>query len=219
MSSLEPAAVSSRSAKPYFLCFALSRHTPSRSRRAWRPSLCHRRVTHSRNRRIEEVTGGHEADRARVQEEPCGPHRTRTASRRFGTVRHQVELRDLARDRSLGGGGHEPSAGPNGIRGSRVEDLVQARGVVEQPVPVGEGSDHLATRCRFQVALGSSLIVGSVAVTPVNSRTPTSRSRFETADPPGRVRESHLEAVRAANGTRDGRRSHPRIGGPPLARP
>jgi len=70
-----------------------------------------------------------------------------------------------------------------------------------------------------QVALGSSWIVGSVAVTPVNSRTPTSRSRFATADPPGRVRESHPEAVRAANGTRAGRRSHPRIRRPPHARP
>jgi hypothetical protein len=58
-------------------------------------------------------------------------------------------------------------------------------------------------------------IIGSVAVTPVNSRTPTSRSRFATADPLGRVRESHPGAVRAANGTRSGRRSHPCLRGPP----
>ena len=51
------------------------------------------------------------------------------------------------------------------------------------------------------------------------SRTPTSRSRFATADLPGRVRESHPGAVRAANGTRAGRRSHPRIRRPPHARP
>ena len=57
------------------------------------------------------------------------------------------------------------------------------------------------------------------AGTPVSSRTPTSRSRFATADRPGRVRESHPGAVRAANGTRAGRRSHPRIRGPPHARP
>src|SRR5712692_6497035 len=45
-------------------------------------------------RRIQEVTGGHEEHRARVQEEPCGPHRTRedTASRRFGTVRPRVQI-------------------------------------------------------------------------------------------------------------------------------
>src|SRR5712692_8371572 len=40
-------------------------------------------------RRIHEVTGGHEEDRIRVQEELRGHHRTRedTAPRRFGTVR------------------------------------------------------------------------------------------------------------------------------------
>jgi hypothetical protein len=57
------------------------------------------------------------------------------------------------------------------------------------------------------------------AVTPVNSRRPTSRSRFATADPLGRVRESHPGAVRAANGTRACRRSHPPVRGPPHARP
>jgi hypothetical protein len=55
------------------------------------------------------------------------------------------------------------------------------------------------------------------AVRPVNSRRPTSRSRFATADPLGRVHESHPGAVRAANGTRaagaltlpsGGRRTH-----------
>ena len=54
---------------------------------------------------------------------------------------------------------------------------------------------------------------------PVNSRRPTSRSRFATADPPGRVRASHPGAVRAANGTRACRRSHPPVPGPPHARP
>src|SRR6266849_5707702 len=52
-------------------------------------------VSRSRGtRRIQEVTGGHEEHRARVQEEPCGPHRTRedTASRRFGTVRPRVQI-------------------------------------------------------------------------------------------------------------------------------
>jgi hypothetical protein len=54
---------------------------------------------------------------------------------------------------------------------------------------------------------------------PVSSRTPTSRSRFATADRPGRVRESHPGAVRAANGTPAGRRSHPRLRAPPHALP
>src|SRR5207302_10715828 len=53
---------------------------------------------------------------------------------------------------------------------------------------------------------------------PVNSQTPTSRSRFATADPPGRGRESHPEVVRAANGTRAGRQSRHRIRGPLHAR-
>ena len=57
------------------------------------------------------------------------------------------------------------------------------------------------------------------AVTPVSSRTLTSRSRFATADPLGRVRESHRGAVRAANGTRACRYSHPRIRGRPHAQP
>ncbi len=40
-------------------------------------------------RRIHEVTGGHEEDPIRLQEEPRGHHRTRedTPLRRFGTVR------------------------------------------------------------------------------------------------------------------------------------
>jgi hypothetical protein len=60
---------------------------------------------------------------------------------------------------------------------------------------------------------------GDLDFTPVNSRRPTSRSRFATADPLGRVRESHPGAVRAANGTRACRRSHPPVPGPPHARP
>jgi hypothetical protein len=42
-------------------------------------------------RRIHEVTGGHEEDQIRVQEEPRGHDRTRedTPLRRFGTVRHK----------------------------------------------------------------------------------------------------------------------------------
>src|SRR5438445_349028 len=42
---------------------------------------------------------------------------------------------------------------------------------------------------------------------------------FATADRRGRVRESHSGVVRAANGTRACRRSHPRVRGPPHARP
>src|SRR5439155_9964540 len=46
-------------------------------------------------RRIHEVTGGHEEDPIRVQEEPRGHHRTRedTPLRRFGTVRLRVQSR------------------------------------------------------------------------------------------------------------------------------
>ena len=45
-------------------------------------------------RRIHEVTGGHEEDPIRVQEEPRGNHRTRedTPLRRFGTVRPRVQI-------------------------------------------------------------------------------------------------------------------------------
>src|SRR5437667_11169954 len=45
-------------------------------------------------RRIHEVTGGHEEDPIRVQEEPRGHHRTRedTPLRRFGTVRPRVQI-------------------------------------------------------------------------------------------------------------------------------
>src|SRR2546422_20377 len=45
-------------------------------------------------RRIHEVTGGHEEDPFRVQEEPRGHHRTRedTPLRRFGTVRPRVQI-------------------------------------------------------------------------------------------------------------------------------
>src|SRR6266550_7575458 len=45
-------------------------------------------------RRIHEVTGGHEEDPFRVQEEPSGHHRTRedTPLRRFGTVRPRVQI-------------------------------------------------------------------------------------------------------------------------------
>src|ERR1700674_5652194 len=45
-------------------------------------------------RRIHEVTGGHEQDPIRVQEEPPGHHRTRedTPLRRFGTVRPRVQI-------------------------------------------------------------------------------------------------------------------------------
>ena len=45
-------------------------------------------------RRIHEVTGGHEEDRIRVQEEPRGHHRTRedTALPRFGTVRPRFQI-------------------------------------------------------------------------------------------------------------------------------
>src|SRR5437899_9633367 len=45
-------------------------------------------------RRIQEVTGGHEEDPIRVQEEPRGHHRTRedTPLRRFGTVRPRVQI-------------------------------------------------------------------------------------------------------------------------------
>ena len=70
-------------------------------------------------------------------------------------------------------------------------------------------------RRRLEALVGQD----SQAVTPVSSRTPTSRSRCATADPPGRVLESPPGAVRAANGTRAGRRSHPRIRGRPHARP
>jgi hypothetical protein len=56
------------------------------------------------------------------------------------------------------------------------------------------------------------------AVTPVSSRRPTSRCRFATADRQGRGRGSHPGAVRAASGTRAGRRA-PRIRGPPHAPP
>ena len=40
---------------------------------------------------------------------------------------------------------------------------------------------------------------------PINSRIPTSRCRFATADRPGQDRESHPAAGRAASGTRAGR--------------
>src|SRR6266487_4825823 len=69
-----------------------------RSRDARLNYLASRRVTGvSRTRgtrRIQEVTGGHEEDPARVLEEPCGQLRTRedTASRRFGTVRPRVQI-------------------------------------------------------------------------------------------------------------------------------
>jgi hypothetical protein len=45
-------------------------------------------------RRIHEVTGGHEEDPIRVQEEPRGHHGTRedTPLRRFGTVRLRVQI-------------------------------------------------------------------------------------------------------------------------------
>ena len=45
-------------------------------------------------RRIHEVTGGHEEDPIRVQEEPRGHHRTRedTPLRRFATVRPRVQI-------------------------------------------------------------------------------------------------------------------------------
>jgi len=69
-----------------------------RSRDARLNYLASRRVTGvSRTRgtrRIQEVTGGHEEDPARVLEEPCGQLRTRedTASRRLGTVRPRVQI-------------------------------------------------------------------------------------------------------------------------------
>ena len=47
----------------------------------------------------------------------------------------------------------------------------------------------------------------------VSSRTPTSRSRFATADRPGRARGSLPAAVRVASDTRAGRRSHRRFRG------
>ena len=52
---------------------------------------------------------------------------------------------------------------------------------------------------------------------PVNSRRPTSKSRFATAGPPGRGRELHPGAVLAANGTPTWRRYHPPVPGPPPA--
>ncbi len=66
---------------------------------------------------------------------------------------------------------------------------------------------------------GALLIGGSLAWLLLTSRTPTSRSHFAIADPPGRVRESHPGGVRAANGTRAGRRSRPRIRGQPHVQP
>ena len=47
-----------------------------------------------RTRRIHEVTGGHEEDPIRVQEEPRGHHGTREDTRlcRFGTVRPRVQI-------------------------------------------------------------------------------------------------------------------------------
>ena len=54
----------------------------------------HSRVRIHGTRRIHEVTGGHEEDPIRVQEEPRGHHRTRedTPLRRFGTVRPRVQI-------------------------------------------------------------------------------------------------------------------------------
>ena len=83
------------------------------------------------------------------------------------------------------------------------------------PRSIASGDSVRRSRRRVEALVGQC----RQAVTPVSSRTPTSRSRFATADPPGRVRESHRGAVRAANGTRAGRRSHPRIRGRPHARP
>jgi hypothetical protein len=86
----------------------------------------------------------------------------------------------------------------------------------------GRRVEALVGQCRQAVTPVSSRTPTSrsrFAVTPVSSRTPTSRSRFAIADPPGRVRESHRGAVRAANSTRAGRRSHSRIRGRPHARP
>jgi len=57
------------------------------------------------------------------------------------------------------------------------------------------------------------------ALRPISSRTPTSRCRFATADHPGPARGSRQGAGRAAIGTRAARSSHPRIRGPPHARP
>jgi hypothetical protein len=79
--------------------------------------------------------------------------------------------------------------------------------------PPTESSTRDARDCRTLPRVEALVGQCRQAVTPVNSRTPTSRSRFATADPPGRVRESHPGAVRASNGTRAGRRSHPRTGG------
>jgi len=61
----------------------------------------------------------------------------------------------------------------------------------------------------------STLGIAGKPSRPVNNRRRTSRSRFATADPLRRVRESHPGAGRAANGTRTCRRAHPPVRRPP----
>ena len=92
--------------------------------------------------------------------------------------------------------------------------------------PVRDGSSlHAGARardarnCRRSRSRSARWGSANKPSTPVNNRTSTSKSRFATAHPPGRVRESHPGAVPAANGTRADRRSHPHIWRPQHARP
>lgn len=68
--------------------------------------------------------------------------------------------------------------------------------------------------CRFAAGSIDGRIVESVS-----SRTPTSRSRCATADPPERVHESHSGVVRAASGIHAVRRSQPCLRGRSHAQP
>ena len=91
-----------------------------------------------------------------------------------------------------------------GVRRARGS-IVQSAGLRRRP------AGRSPTTARHRTTRPGPWVPGDARFEPVSSRTRTSRSRFATADPPGRVRESHPGAVRAANGTRGGRRSHPRI--------
>jgi arsenate reductase (thioredoxin) len=69
--------------------------------------------------------------------------------------------------------------------------------------------EPISEYCPFKPLVDGSSPSTLTVFLPISSRTPTSRSHFAAADPPVQVHESHPGAVRAANGTRAGRRAHP----------
>ncbi len=116
-------------------------------------------------RRIHEVTGGHEEDPIRVQEEPRGHHRTRgdTPLRRFGTVRPRVQI---------------PGPRLSQTRGSLFK-LVSTNSTIERPTPpcdIAGTSDRTATRERTSIQIPAATNQGAAStsgpaapVTPATS--------------------------------------------------